>query len=395
MISHRLQKLPPYIFARLNALKDEARAKGADIIDFGMGNPDQATPPHVVQALIKSSFSSKSHRYSASKGIKNLRREMARWYKKRYDITLDMDKEVIACIGTKEGLVHLMYGVLNPGDKVVVPNPTYPIHLYSVILAGGEVVNIPISDPKQDYIEEVEKKIADLSPKPRFVIMSYPHNPTTQLADLDLFQRAVAMAKKHDIKIIHDLAYADICFDGYKAPSFLQAEGAKDVGIEFYSLSKSFNMAGWRIGFAVGNADIIGDLTRTKSYLDYGIFCPVQVGAIAALQGPYSACEKISNTYQKRRDVLVGGLNRIGWEVDTPKATMYVWARLPEAYRHMTAMDFSIKLLQEAEVVVSPGVGFGEFGEGFVRIAMVENEHRIRQAIRNINRMFKKDQASK
>ncbi len=388
--SKKINRLPPYVFARINQLTREAREQGRDIVNLGMGNPDQATPSHIVQGLIKASLDGKNHRYSMSRGVYNLRRDICRWYKKRYDVGLDPDTEAIAVIGTKEGLMHLMFAMIDEGDMVMVPNPTYPIHLYGPIMAGGDIINIECHKDV-DFLDEVEKKLKETFPKPRTLIVSYPHNPTTICVDDDFFKRLVKLAKKEDLLVINDLAYADISFDGYKPSSFLQTPGAKDVGIEFYSLSKSFNMAGWRIGFAVGNSEVIKILTRFKSYADYGIFQPIQIAAMKALQGSYKCVEEISNTYEARRDILVDGLNKLGWPVDKPKATMYVWAQIPERFAHMSSLDFSLMLFEQTEVVVSPGIGFGEYGDKFVRIALVENEKRIKQALRNIRRVFKQN----
>ncbi|MBI5417941.1 aminotransferase class I/II-fold pyridoxal phosphate-dependent enzyme [Candidatus Poribacteria bacterium] len=385
-VSNRIKRLPQYVFARVNNLIIEAKQKGVDVIDMGMGNPDQPTPPHIIQSLLKAALSPKNHRYSASRGIKNLRREIANWYKKRYDVSLEMDSEVIVVIGSKEGLIHLTFGIINDGDVVAVPNPTYPIHLYSVAMCGGDIINVRLEEGV-DFLESAAKQIKNSFPKPKMMIISFPHNPTTQVVDLDFFKRVVEFAKKEDIIIVHDLAYADICFDGYKAPSLMQVEGAKDVGVEFYSMSKSFNMAGWRVGFAVGNKKIIKILTQTKSYMDYGIFQPIQIAAISALQGSYKCVEEISQTYQSRRDVLVNGLKNCGWNVFMPKATMYVWAPIPEPFKHMTSIDFSLMLLETTGVAVSPGIGFGDYGEGYVRFALVENENRIKQALRGISKL--------
>ena len=386
--SKKINRLPAYVFARINQLTREARFAGKDIINLGMGNPDQPTPPHIVQGLIKASLEGKNHRYSASRGVYNLRRDMCRWYKKRYDVTLDPENEVCAVIGTKEGLMHLMFAILDEGDMVMVPNPTYPIHLYGPIMAGGDIINVRCHKDV-DFLEEVEKKLAETFPKPRTLIVSYPHNPTTLCAPDDFFPRLVKLAKREDLLVIHDLAYADIAFDGYRPPSFLQTPGAKEVGIEFYSLSKSFNMAGWRIGFAVGNAEVIKILARFKSYADYGIFQPIQIAAMKALQGSYECVEEISRTYQDRRDLLVDGLNKLGWPVELPRATMYLWAEIPQQFSHMGSLDFSLMLFEQAGVVVSPGIGFGEWGDNFVRIALVENEKRSKQALRNIRRVFR------
>ncbi|MBI5206835.1 MAG: aminotransferase class I/II-fold pyridoxal phosphate-dependent enzyme [Candidatus Firestonebacteria bacterium] len=386
--SNRIKRLPTYVFSRVTNLKIEARKKGIDVIDMGMGNPDQPPAPHIIQSLIKAALSPKNHRYSASKGINNLRREIANWYKKRYDVNLDMETEIAVVIGSKEGLIHLAFGMINDGDVVVVPNPTYPIHLYCIAMSGGDLINVKL-EPGVDFLENAQKQIRETYPRPKLMILSFPHNPTTQIVDIDFFKRVVDFAHKEDLIIIHDLAYADICFDGYRAPSFLQVNGAKDVGVEFYSMSKSFNMAGWRVGFAVGNSEIIKILTRTKSYMDYGIFQPIQIAAIAALQGSYEYVEQTSKMYQTRRDVLVNGLKNIGWPVSTPKATMYVWAPIPEAFKDMNSVDFSLMLLEKAGIAVSPGIGFGEYGEGFVRFALVENENRIKQAVRGMSKIFR------
>jgi len=385
--SRRIKRLPPYLFARVNQLKMEARWAGEDIIDLGMGNPDRPTPPHIVEKLCEVAHDPKAHRYSASRGIKHLRRAVCEWYKRRFDISLDYEKEAIVVIGSKEGIAHLSLAILDEGDLVIVPDPTYPIHMYSVVIAGGNVCNIPL-EPWDGFLSRVAEAAKKMYPKAKVLILSFPHNPTTKVVEIDFFKEVVKLAKKHNLIVVHDIAYAEICFDGYKAPSFLEVEGAKDVGIEFYSLSKTYNMAGWRVGFAVGNERIIAALAKLKSYYDYGIFTPIQVAGIVALQGDQSCVDEVVQTYQRRRDVLVEGLRRIGWHVEKPLATMYVWAPLPEKFREMGSLDFSLLLLKKGCVAVSPGVGFGEHGEGFVRFALVENEHRIKQALRGIRKVL-------
>ncbi len=381
----RLERLPPYMFGRLNDLKLNLRQQGADIIDLGMGNPDRPTPSHIVDKLCEVAHDPRAYGYSASRGIKNLRKAICRYYGKRFGVELDQEKEAIAVIGSKEGLSHLSLALLDPGDLALVPNPTFPIHIYSVAIAGGNVVSIPLSEEK-DFVPDMAEITRDLWPRPKVMIFSFPHNPTTATVDISFFEEIVDFAKKTGIYIVHDLAYADIVFDGYEPSSLLQVKGAKDVGVEFFTMSKSYNMAGWRVGFCVGNSDIIDALAKIKGYYDYGIFTPIQVAAIAALDGPQDCVRENAKAYQDRRDVLVEGLNRIGWPVQKPRATMFVWASIPEKYRSMGSMDFSMKLMQEAEVAVAPGSGFGDMGEGYVRIALVENEQRIRQAVRNIKR---------
>ncbi len=385
--SNRILRLPPYIFARVNQLKMEARRQGRDVIDLGMGNPDQPPAEHIVEKLCRVAHDPKAHRYSASKGITNLRKAISWWYDKKFGVSIDPETEAIAVIGSKEGLNHLTLGLLNEGDQVIVPNPTYPTHIYSVAIAGGNVISVPLSE-ENNWIPDLTQLTGKFYPKPRMIILGYPHNPTTQTVDLSFFEELVKFAQKEDIIVVHDLAYAEICFDGYKAPSFLQAKGAKKVGIEFYSMSKTYNMAGWRVGFAVGNSEVIGALTRLKSYYDYGIFTPLRVAAITALRGSQECVKETVKLYQDRRDVLARGLKRIGWEVPLPKATLYVWAPLPEKFKKMGSLKFSIMLLEKADVAVSPGIGYGEHGEGYVRFALVENEHRIRQAVRGIKKVI-------
>jgi len=386
----RIQRLPPYVFNIVNDLKAAARARGEDIIDFGMGNPDQPTPQHIVDKMVEATQRKDTHRYSMSRGIPRLRRAITRWYKDRYDVNLDPETQAIVTIGSKEGLAHLSLATMGPGDTVLVPNPAYPIHPYGFIISGADVRHVPLV-PGGDFFEELEKAVNDCWPKPKMLVLNFPGNPTTQCVELDFFQKVVDFAREHNIWVIHDLAYADIVFDGYKAPSILQIEGAEDIAVEFFSLSKSYNMPGWRVGFMCGNETLVAALARIKSYLDYGMFTPIQVAAIAALEGPQECVKEICDMYQRRRDVLCEGLCAIGWQVDKPKATMFVWAPIPEAYREMGSLEFSKKLLADAKVAVSPGIGFGEQGDGYVRFGLIENSHRTRQAIRGIKDMFRKD----
>ncbi len=382
---YRIKRLPPYVFNIVTDLKTAARKRGEDIIDFGMGNPDQPSPKHIVDKLVEAVENPRNHRYSASKGIYKLRLAIADWYKRRYNVDIDPDAESIATIGSKEGLAHLALAIIGPGDVVFVPNPTYPIHAYSVIIAGGDVRSIPLA-PGVDFFEELLKATKQTWPKPKLLVLNFPHNPTTEVVDKGFFSKVVDFAKEHDIMVIHDLAYADIVFDGYKAPSFMEVPGAKDVGVEFFTLSKSYNMPGWRVGFAVGNRKMIAALTRLKSYLDYGMFQPIQIAAIIALNGPQECVEEIRAMYEERRNVLIESFSRSGWDIAKPKATMFVWARIPEAYKHMKSLEFSKLLLDKAKVAVSPGIGFGEYGDDYVRLALVENEHRIRQAAKGIKK---------
>jgi len=381
----RMRRLPPYVFAQVNALKMERRRAGEDIIDLGMGNPDLPTPPHIVDKLVEAARKGPNHRYSASRGITRLRDAIAGWYKRRFDVDIDPESEAVVTIGAKEGLSHLVLALIIPGDVVFSPNPTYPIHPYSAIIAGGDVRSIPIG-PDLDFLENLEVAVKQTWPRPRMLILSFPHNPTNAVVDLDFFERVVDFARENEIMVIHDFAYADLVFDGYKAPSILQAPGAKEVAVELFSMSKSYSMAGWRVGFCVGNPEMVGALTRLKSYLDYGIFQPVQIAAIIALNEDQSCVEEIVSVYRSRRDILVDGLERVGWPVNRPKGTMFLWARIPEAYRKMGSVGFSKFLIEEAKVAVSPGLGFGEYGDEFVRFALVENEMRIRQAIRGIRK---------
>ncbi len=387
---YRIKRLPPYVFAQVQTLKLEARQRGEDIIDFGMGNPDQPTPPHIVDKLIEASKKAKNHRYSASRGITKLRHAITGWYKRNYDVDLDPETEAIVTIGSKEGIAHLALATIGPGDVVLTPTPTYPIHMYSFIIAGGEVRGIELRQGS-DFFDDLLRVYRQTLPRPRILVINFPHNPTTAVVDLEFFKKIVAFAKEHDVIVIHDLAYADIAFDGYKAPSFLQVPEAKDVGVEFYTLSKAYNMPGWRVGFCVGNREVVGALAKLKSYLDYGIFQPIQIASTVALNGPQDCVKEVVQRYQNRRNVLVNGLNRIGWPVALPRATMFVWARIPDPFRHMGSLEFSKLLLREAKVAVSPGIGFGEGGDEFVRFALVENEHRTRQALRGIRKVLNLD----
>ncbi len=381
----RIKRLPPYVFSIVNELKVKARGRGEDIIDFGMGNPDMATPDHIVDKLVEAARNPRNHRYSASRGITRLRHGICDWYRRRYAVELDPDTEAIATIGAKEGLSHLALAIVDAGDVALVPSPTYPIHPYSVIIAGGDVRHVRLG-PGEDFFANLMSAFQECWPQPKLLILSFPHNPTTTAVDLDFFKKIVAFAQDHDLIVVHDFAYSDLVFDGYQAPSFLQAPGAKDVGVEFFTLSKSYNMPGWRVGFAVGNRRIIAALTRIKSYLDYGMFQPIQIASIIALNGPQECVQEIVDTYRSRRDVLCDGLGRVGWKVDRPLATMFVWARIPDQYRAMGSLEFSKFLLDRARVAVSPGIGFGQYGDEYVRFALVENEHRTRQAVQGIKR---------
>jgi len=386
----RISRLPPYVFNIVNELKAKARAAGEDIIDFGMGNPDQPTPKHIVDKMIEAAQRDDTHRYSMSKGIPRLRKAICNWYKTRFDVDLNPETEAIVTIGSKEGLAHLALATLGPGDVVLVPNPAYPIHPYGVVIAGADLRHVPLI-PGVDFFEELHKAIIDCWPKPKMLIINFPGNPTAQCVELDFFEKIIALAKEHNIWVVHDIAYVDIVFDGYKAPSILQIEGAKDIAVEFFSMSKSYNMPGWRVGFMCGNKELVSALARIKSYLDYGTFTPIQVAAIAALEGPQDCVAEIAEMYRKRRDVLCEGLASAGWPVEKPKATMFVWAKIPEAYQAMGSLEFSKKLLLEAKVAVAPGIGFGQYGDDHVRFGLIENEHRTRQAIRGIRMMMKKD----
>jgi alanine-synthesizing transaminase len=387
---NRIKRLPPYVFAIVNTLKMDARRRGEDIIDLGMGNPDGATPKHIVDKLVEAAKKSKNHRYSASKGITQLRMAICEWYKKRYDVELDPESEAVVTIGSKEGLSHLVLATVTPGDVVLTPTPAYPIHPYSVIIAGGEVRTVPIG-PGIDFLDEIEKAYKTSWPRPKMLIMNFPHNPTTEVVNgLDFFGKIVDFAKENKLIVLHDLAYADLVFDDYRAPSFLQVPGAKDVGVEFYSLTKSYSMAGWRVGFCVGNREIVGALIKIKSYLDYGMFQPIQIASVIALRGPQECVEDMRKVYERRRNVLVKGLKQAGWNIAPPKATMFAWAEIPEKFRKMGSLEFCKLLIREGGVAVSPGIGFGEGGDNYVRFALVENEHRIRQATKGIKRVLNK-----
>lgn len=384
-----IRRLPPYVFNIVNELKTKARANGEDIIDLGMGNPDQPTPEHIVEKLVEASHDPRAHRYSVSAGIPKLRLAICDWYKRKYDVDLDPESEAVVTIGSKEGISHLMLSILSPGDTVIVPNPAYPIHIYSVIISRGDVQSVPLSGGAE-LLESIEKAVKEMWPKPKVLMISFPNNPTTETVDLDFFKSIYELAKESGLIVVHDLAYAELCYDGYEAPSFLQIPGAKDVGVEFYSLSKSYNMPGWRIGFMVGNPEIVSALKRIKSYMDYGIFAPVQVAGIAALNGSQDCVDEIRDLYKLRRDRLVEGLGRAGWNIPKPKGTMFVWGEIPEEFKSMGSLEFSKKLIEEAKVAVSPGIGFGNYGEGSVRFALVENEKRIMQAVRGIRKFLNK-----
>jgi alanine-synthesizing transaminase len=383
---YRIKRLPPYVFSIVNDLKTKARSRGEDVIDLGMGNPDLGTPKHIVAKLIEAAQNPRNHRYSASRGITRLRVAITRWYRDRYGVELDPDSEAIATIGAKEGLAHLALAVLQPGDGVLVPNPTYPIHAYSVVIADGDLRSVPLT-PEVDFFAKLEETAKLAWPKAKLLILSFPHNPTTMCVDRAFFERVVAFAREHRLMVVHDFAYADLAFDGYRPPSFLEVPGAKDVGVELFSLTKSYNMAGWRLAFACGNPRIIHALARIKSYLDYGVFQPIQIAGIIALEGDQSVVADITAVYRRRRDVLVDGLNKIGWSVPKPRGTMFVWAPIPDAFRPLGSLEFAKLLIEEAKVAVSPGIGFGEYGEGFVRFALVENEQRIRQALRGLKQL--------
>ncbi len=390
----RISRLPPYVFNIVTELKKQARAKGEDIIDFGMGNPDQPTPKHIVDKLIEVAQRKDTHRYSASKGIPRLRRAITNWYAHRYGVLLNPETEAIVTIGSKEGLSHLALATVGPGDSVLVPNPAYPIHPYGFVIAGADIRHVPLV-PGIDFFTELVKTITSSWPRPKMLVLNFPGNPTTQCVELEFFEQIVEIAKEHEIWILHDLAYADLVFDGYVAPSILQVPGAKDVAVEVFSMSKSYNMPGWRVGFMCGNPTLIAALARLKSYLDYGTFTPIQVASIAALEESQDCVQEICEMYCQRRDVLCEGLNALGWTVAKPKATMFVWAPIPEPYKAMGSLEFCKKLLVEAKVAVSPGIGFGSYGDDHVRFALIENPHRTRQALRGIRDMFKKDKIEK
>jgi alanine-synthesizing transaminase len=386
----RIRRLPPYVFAVVDELKAKARARGEDIIDFGMGNPDQPPPRHIVDKLVEVAQRPEVHRYSMSRGVPRLRRAICQWYQRRFGVELDMDREAIVTIGSKEGLAHFALATVGPGDAVLVPNPAYPIHPWGFVIAGADIRHVPIG-PHVDFFSELEKAIRDSWPRPKMLVLNFPSNPTAECVELEFFEKVIDIAREHQIWVIHDLAYADLVFDGYVAPSILQVPGAKEVAVEFFTLSKSYNMPGWRVGFMVGNEMLVAALKRMKSYLDYGIFTPIQVAAITALEGPQDCVADIREMYRSRRNVLCDGLNALGWPVEKPRATMFVWAQLPEPFRAMGSLEFSKKLLAEARVAVAPGIGFGEYGDDHVRFALIENEHRTRQALRGIRQMFRNE----
>jgi alanine-synthesizing transaminase len=386
----RIERLPPYVFNITAELKMAARRRGEDIIDMSMGNPDGPTPAHIVDKLVQAATRLDTHGYSVSKGIPRLRKAICDWYQRRYAVELDPDSEAIVTIGSKEGLAHLMLATLDQGDTVLVPNPSYPIHIYGAVIAGANIRSVRMT-PGVDFFEELERAVRESIPKPKMMVLGFPSNPTAQCVDLSFFERVVALAKEHDILVVHDLAYADITFDGYVAPSIMQVPGARDVAVEFFTMSKSYNMAGWRIGFMVGNQEMVHALARIKSYHDYGTFTPIQVAAIAALDGPQDGVAEVVEQYRSRRDVLARGLHEAGWMVEIPKASMYIWAKIPEAYAAMGSLEFAKRLLSDAKVAVSPGIGFGDYGDDYVRFALIENEQRTRQAVRGIKDMFRKD----
>jgi len=383
----RVNKLPPYVFDEIQKLKAAARKRGEDIIDFGMGNPDQSTPEEIVEKLRESVLKGPTHRYSQSKGIPRLRKAICDWYSRKYSVELDPETEAVVTMGSKEGLGHLALATLDQGDGVLVPNPSYPIHPYGFVIAGADIRHVPIGEDI-DFFSELESAVTNTFPKPKMLVLNFPGNPSTECVEIDFFEKIVDFAKKNKIWVIQDLAYADICFDGYKAPSILQVDGAKDVAVEFFTLSKSYNMPGWRVGFCCGNKELLSALSRIKSYFDYGLFTPIQVAAIKALDEGDKYVEEIRDMYQSRRDVLIEGLNKAGWKVESPKATMFIWAKIPSTHKHLGSLEFSKQLLSEAQVAVSPGIGFGTYGEGYVRFSLIENEHRSRQAIRNIKKFL-------
>ena len=386
----RIKRLPPYVFNITGELKAAARKRGEDIVDMSMGNPDGVTPKHIVDKLVEAAQRNDTHGYSVSKGIPRLRRAICSWYQARFGVTLDPDSEAIVTIGSKEGLAHLMLATLDHGDTVLVPNPSYPIHIYGAVIAGADIRSVRMTRGI-DFFDELQRAIRESIPKPKMMILGFPSNPTAMCVELEFFERVVRLAREHEILVVHDLAYADICFDGWKAPSIMQVPGAREVAVEFFTMSKSYNMAGWRVGFMVGNRDLVSALARIKSYHDYGTFTPIQVAAITALEGPQDCVREIREKYQKRRDVLAKGLHEVGWQVEVPKASMYIWAEIPDSYKPAGSLEFAKKLLVDAKVAVSPGVGFGDYGDDHVRFALIENEARIRQAVRGIKEMFRRD----
>jgi len=383
----KIKRLPPYVFAVVNQLKMELRHAGEDIIDLGMGNPDQPTPQHIVDKLCEAAQDGRNHRYSISRGIPGLRRAVCAYYKRKFDVDLDPETEAIATIGSKEGLAHLAVAITSPGDLILTPNPAYPIHPYGFIIAGADIRHVPMG-PGRDYFEDVQKAVKDSWPRPKILVVNFPSNPTAQVVELDFYVKLVDFARENDLIVISDIAYAEICFDGYQCPSILQVPGAKDVAVEFYSLSKTYNMPGWRMGFMVGNKEIVAALAKVKSYLDYGTFQPLQIASCAALNGPQDCVEEIRLMYQSRRDVLIDGMHKMGWMAEKPKATMFVWAEIPDAFKHMGSLEFSKRMLKEGGVAVSPGIGFGDYGDDYVRIALIENEHRTRQALRGMRKFL-------
>ncbi len=385
----RIQRLPPYVFNITGEMKTAARRRGEDIIDFGMGNPDGPTPKHIVDKLVEAALKPPTHRYSVSRGLPRLRKAICHWYQSRYNVSLDPDSEAIVTIGSKEGIAHLCLAILDSQDTVLVPNPSYPIHIYGPVIAGAHIVSVPVHDQEQ-FLAQLEEIIPRMTPRPKALIVNFPSNPTTECVDLPFLARLVELAREYGFHLIHDLAYADIAFDGYKPPSVLEVPGAKDVAVEFFTMSKSYNMPGWRVGFMVGNPRLVSALARLKSYFDYGIFTPIQVASIAALEGPQDCVREIAENYRRRRDVLVDGLNKLGWPVAKPKATMFVWAQIPEPYSALRSLEFSKLLLTEAKTAVSPGIGFGDYGDNHVRFALIENEERTRQALRGIRQMLAK-----
>ena len=385
---YRIKRLPPYVFNIVNEQKYKARVQGEDIVDFGMGNPDMPTPKHIVDKLISAVQDPRNHRYSVSRGIFKLRLAIADWYKRNYGVELDPDSEVVSTIGSKEGISHLILAVTAPGDVVMVPDPCYPIHFYSSVISNADVRSVPMEEDEDHFLDRIERAVKGLWPRPKLLILNYPNNPTTRVVERSFFEKVVELAREYEFFVVHDLAYADLVFDGYKAPSLLEVPGGKEVGVEIFTLSKSYNMAGWRVGFVVGNPRLVGALVRIKSYMDYGMFQPIQIASIIALNGPDQCVKDTVETYRKRRDVLVKGLNRIGWDVEKPKGTMFVWAPVPEQFKKMGSLDFSLMALEKTRVAVAPGVGFGERGDGHVRFALVENEHRTKQAIRGLKTLF-------
>ncbi len=386
----RIKRLPPYVFNITAELKAAARKRGEDVIDFSMGNPDQPTPRHIVDKMVETAQRGDTHRYSVSKGILRLRKAICNWYERRFAVELDPEREAIVTIGSKEGIAHLALATLDAGDIVMVPNPSYPIHIYGPVISGADIRHVRML-PGVDFFDELTQAVKDSYPKPKMLILNFPSNPTSQCVELPFFERIVAIAREYGIFVVHDLAYADIVYDGYQAPSILQVPGAKDVAVEFFTMSKSYNMAGWRVGFMVGNRDLVAALARIKSYHDYGTFTPIQVASILALEGPQECVEQVRQTYQKRRDVLCAGLHALDWNVEIPRASMYIWAPIPQAYAGQGSLEFAKKLLIDAKVAVSPGIGFGQYGDDHVRFALIENEARTRQALRGIKEMFRKD----